>query len=170
MQSSVDSVIPNPVTMSTPLLVMSTPSPLALASRSTSPAPPSPSPLRKQITLPNVAANAANLSLSPPPPSSPVSKSAPGSKSPRRKALGPGCGLLDWIRLCRSGKDLTSTGGKTLRVTQEELEKHNTIDDAWTAIRGTYMQFCAFGTPTPTYMLNSHSKCVCIHTPKDCVL
>lgn len=139
MQSFVDSVIPNPVTMSTPLLVMNTPSPLALASRRTSPAPPSPSPLRKQITLPNVAANAANLSLSPPPPSSPVSTTAPGSKSPRRKALGPGCGLLDWIRLCRSGKDLTSTGGKTLCVTQEELEKHNTVDDAWTAIRGTYV-------------------------------
>lgn len=63
----------------------------------------------------------------------------PGSKSPRRRALGPGCSLLDWIRLSRSGQDLAGTGGEKRVVTEAELAKHNTVDDAWTAIRGTHL-------------------------------
>ena len=56
--------------------------------------------------------------------------------SSRRGKLGPGCSLLDWIRLCRSKKDLGCNGGKPRPVTEEELARHNTPDDAWTAIRG----------------------------------
>lgn len=48
----------------------------------------------------------------------------------------PRYGLLDWIKLCRSGKDLTGVGGNKLNVTEEELARHNTPEDAWTAIRG----------------------------------
>ncbi|XP_077991492.1 cytochrome b5 reductase 4-like [Glandiceps talaboti] len=51
-------------------------------------------------------------------------------------ALKPGRSLMDWIRLGRSGKDLTSVGGKVLQVTKEELAKHNKPDDAWMCLKG----------------------------------
>ena len=63
------------------------------------------------------------------------SSSATGN--PRNKvALTPGHSLLDWIKLGKSGKDLTGVGGRRLDVTTEELAKHCTEDDAWTAIKG----------------------------------
>ena len=43
---------------------------------------------------------------------------------------------MDWIRLTKSGKDLTGTGGKLLKVTKTELKKHNSRRDAWMAING----------------------------------
>lgn len=123
--------------MASPLLIVPARPSLATVTRSTPPS--SPTVVRKQMTLPNFAA-APTLTMSPPPPSSPKTSKVPGSKSPRRRALGPGCSLLDWIRLSRSGKDLAGTGGEKRVVTEAELAKHNTIDDAWTAIRG--MQQC----------------------------
>ncbi|XP_064618055.1 cytochrome b5 reductase 4-like isoform X2 [Liolophura sinensis] len=60
-----------------------------------------------------------------------------GASTGRNKvALRPGHSLMDWIRLGRSGKDLTGTGGKILNVTPEELAKHNKQEDAWIAVRG----------------------------------
>ncbi|KAF7278199.1 hypothetical protein GWI33_008693 [Rhynchophorus ferrugineus] len=59
--------------------------------------------------------------------------------NPRNKvALQPGHSLMDWIRLGTSGKDLTGLGsrGGNLSVTKLELARHNTMTDAWTAIRG----------------------------------
>ena len=44
---------------------------------------------------------------------------------------------MDWIRLTKSGKDLTGTGGKILKVTKKELARHNKRKDAWMAINGT---------------------------------
>lgn len=58
------------------------------------------------------------------------------AKPSRRGKLGPGCSLIDWIRLCRSKKDLGCNGGKPRPVTEEELAQHNSPSDAWTAIRG----------------------------------
>ncbi|KAK3089389.1 hypothetical protein FSP39_003237 [Pinctada imbricata] len=60
------------------------------------------------------------------------------SQSNERKkvALRPGRSLMDWIRLGRSGKDLTGVGGKVFDVSMDELSKHNKKDDAWMAIRG----------------------------------
>ena len=48
----------------------------------------------------------------------------------------PGYSLLNWIKLGNSGKDLTSTGGKMLHVTSEELRKHRKLEDCWTSIKG----------------------------------
>ena len=96
--------------------------------------PPSPTVRRANFTLPNLTAAVAALSPPNRAPARPVSQKKPASKS--RRKLGPGCGMLDWIRLCRSGKDLTSTGGEKLTVKLEELARHNTREDCWTAIRG----------------------------------
>lgn len=54
---------------------------------------------------------------------------------------------MDWIRLSKSGKDLTGLQGRLIDVTEEELKKHNTKDDCWICIRGfvynvsAYMEF-----------------------------
>ncbi|XP_030381739.1 cytochrome b5 reductase 4 [Scaptodrosophila lebanonensis] len=77
---------------------------------------------------------------------SPSNGSATGN--PRNKcALKPGYSLMSWIRLCKSGTDLSGTAGKILPVTNEELARHNNVNDAWLAIRGKvfnvtrYMEF-----------------------------
>ena len=64
--------------------------------------------------------------------------SSAGSFNIRAKVvpLKPGRSLMDWIRLGKSGQDLTGTGGITKTVTVEELSKHNTEHDAWISIRG----------------------------------
>jgi hypothetical protein len=43
---------------------------------------------------------------------------------------------MDWIRLTKSGKDLSGTGGRILEITPKELSKHKTRKDAWMAING----------------------------------
>lgn len=45
---------------------------------------------------------------------------------------------MDWIRLTKSGKDLTGLKGRLIEVTEEELKRHNTKDDCWICIRGTW--------------------------------
>uniref|UniRef100_A0A8D0GDH7 Cytochrome b5 reductase 4 n=1 Tax=Sphenodon punctatus TaxID=8508 RepID=A0A8D0GDH7_SPHPU len=50
--------------------------------------------------------------------------------------LKPGRSLMDWIRLTKSGKDLSGLKGKLIEVTEEELAKHNKKDDCWICIRG----------------------------------
>ena len=48
---------------------------------------------------------------------------------------------MDWIRLTKSGKDLTGVGGprvggKVREVTRQELRKHRKRNDAWMALNG----------------------------------
>lgn len=43
---------------------------------------------------------------------------------------------MDWIRLTKSGKDLTGLKGGLIDVTEEELKKHNKKDDCWICLRG----------------------------------
>ncbi|NXF10803.1 NB5R4 reductase, partial [Smithornis capensis] len=50
--------------------------------------------------------------------------------------LRPGRSLMDWIRLTKSGKDLTGLKGRLIEVTEDELAKHNKKEDCWICIRG----------------------------------
>ncbi|XP_075454009.1 cytochrome b5 reductase 4 isoform X2 [Ascaphus truei] len=50
--------------------------------------------------------------------------------------LKPGRSLMDWIRVAKSGKDLTGLRGRLIEVTEEELAKHNKKNDCWICIRG----------------------------------
>ena len=54
-----------------------------------------------------------------------------------RTKLGPGKGLLEWIKLCRRFKQQKCAASEHLIVvTLEELQRHNKEDDCWTAFRG----------------------------------
>ena len=53
-----------------------------------------------------------------------------------RIALKPGHSLMDWVRLGKSGKDLTGVGGTRRDITEEELAKHDQEGDLWMAIKG----------------------------------
>jgi len=62
---------------------------------------------------------------------------ASATGNPRsRVALTPGHSLLDWIRLGKSGRDLTGVGGRRQDVTADQLARHCSHDDAWTALKG----------------------------------
>ncbi|XP_068040049.1 cytochrome b5 reductase 4 isoform X2 [Anomalospiza imberbis] len=54
----------------------------------------------------------------------------------RNVPLKPGRSLMDWIRLTKSGKDLTGLKGRLTEVTEDELSKHNKKEDCWICIRG----------------------------------
>ena len=56
--------------------------------------------------------------------------------SPRN--VHPGYSMFEWNVLCQSGQDLSGVGGKLRRVTLEELERHSTEGDVWTAVRGSW--------------------------------
>nr|XP_054485051.1 cytochrome b5 reductase 4 isoform X3 [Agelaius phoeniceus] len=61
-------------------------------------------------------------------------RAAAGARS--KVPLKPGRSLMDWIRLTKSGKDLTGLKGRLLEVTEDELSKHNKKEDCWICIRG----------------------------------
>ncbi|XP_043542935.1 cytochrome b5 reductase 4 isoform X1 [Chiloscyllium plagiosum] len=54
----------------------------------------------------------------------------------KKVQLKPGRSLMDWIRLTKSGKDMTGLHGRLIAVTEEELAKHNKKTDCWMCIRG----------------------------------
>ncbi|RXN09755.1 cytochrome b5 reductase 4 [Labeo rohita] len=75
---------------------------------------------------------------------------APTGQSRNKVALKPGHSLLDWIRLTKSGRDLTGLRGRLIEVTEEELKKHNTRNDCWTCIRGLSVPPPLRQEPLPT--------------------
>ena len=46
--------------------------------------------------------------------------------------------MFDWTRYTQSAGDLTGVGGQLQRVSSEELAKHNTEENAWTVVRGSW--------------------------------
>jgi len=59
----------------------------------------------------------------------------------KKVTLEKGFSMMDWIRLTKSGKDLTGVGGcrvngKIREVTRSELKKHRKRNDAWMALNG----------------------------------
>ncbi|XP_036442195.1 cytochrome b5 reductase 4 isoform X1 [Colossoma macropomum] len=69
---------------------------------------------------------------------------APSGQPRNKVALKPGHSLMDWIRLTKSGRDLTGLKGRLIDVTEEELKKHNTRNDCWTCIRGMVYNVSAY--------------------------
>ncbi|NP_001387705.1 uncharacterized protein LOC123956256 isoform 1 [Mus musculus] len=59
-----------------------------------------------------------------------------GPRAAEAVPLKQGRSLMDWIRLTKSGKDLTGLKGGLIEVTEEELKKHNKKEDCWICIRG----------------------------------
>lgn len=47
--------------------------------------------------------------------------------------------MFEWNKICSSGVDMAGTKGQLLKVTPEELARHCTDGDLWTAVRGTEM-------------------------------
>ncbi|XDV39650.1 hypothetical protein PO909_008853 [Leuciscus waleckii] len=69
---------------------------------------------------------------------------SPAGQNRNKVALKPGHSLLDWIRLTKSGRDLTGLRGRLIEVTEDELKKHNTRNDCWTCIRGMVYNVSAY--------------------------
>uniref|UniRef100_S4RIQ1 Cytochrome b5 heme-binding domain-containing protein n=1 Tax=Petromyzon marinus TaxID=7757 RepID=S4RIQ1_PETMA len=59
-------------------------------------------------------------------------------------SLKPGRSLMDWVRLAKSGRDMTGLRGRLLHVTEAELARHNLRDDCWTCIRGLVYNVTAY--------------------------
>ncbi|XP_067882975.1 cytochrome b5 reductase 4 [Heterodontus francisci] len=66
----------------------------------------------------------------------PSSQQRVSTASGRKVQLKPGRSLMNWIRLTKSGKDMTGLSGRLLVVTEEELAQHNKKTDCWMCIRG----------------------------------
>jgi cytochrome-b5 reductase len=54
----------------------------------------------------------------------------------KKVILAPGRSLIDWLRFAKNSTDLAGTKGALLKVTPEELRKHNKPNDAWMALKG----------------------------------
>ena len=83
----------------------------------------------------------ATMGDSPVPATCPVAKK--GKSTGCKRNLKKGCGLLDWIRLCKTyKKELGDRFGETRPITPAELALHNTEESAWTAVRGVCVCIC----------------------------
>ena len=57
---------------------------------------------------------------------------------PMQIPLEKGYSQMDWLRLCRSGADLSGLkkGPPRKGITLEEVRRHNSREDAWMVIHG----------------------------------
>lgn len=123
--------------MSCPLALISTPPASPLSKK-----PPMTLSFPSPINMPKSVYN-LRRALTPASPSEAMPSSV-GIPKPKTK-LGKGCSLLDWIRLCRSKKtEFCCNDGTPRGITEEELARHSTEEDAWTAIRGVCNLYCTF--------------------------
>lgn len=86
-----------------------------------------------------------NLVLPPTrPPTRPTTGDSPPLKALRIN-LPPGRSQLDWARLEKSGQNLRGIEDcGIIRITKNELFKHNTHDDCWIALRGRVYNITAY--------------------------
>ena len=104
----------------------------------------------------------SSLTLTLPAPTLKRSISAP-IKQTRRANLGPGCSMMDWIRLCKNTPDMAGNGGTPRPVSSKELASHCTEDDAWTCYKGTYPTHALFdGMHNNAWLAMLQSKCVTV--------
>ncbi len=98
------------------------------------------------LTLPMLPKSAIALrrTFTPASPCEAMPSSVGIAKLKSKTKLGKGCSLLDWIRLCRSKKtEFCCNDGTPRGISERELARHCTKEDAWTAIRGKYTaSFC----------------------------
>ncbi|XP_032829494.2 cytochrome b5 reductase 4 [Petromyzon marinus] len=94
---------------------------------------------------PSVGGSAPLLAVFPAPASQQRVSESGLAGTPRNKvSLKPGRSLMDWVRLAKSGRDMTGLRGRLLHVTEAELARHNLRDDCWTCIRGLVYNVTAY--------------------------
>lgn len=65
-------------------------------------------------------------------------------KKSSTKQVHPGYSMFDWNKVCNSGNDMSGTKGQLLQVSHEELARHCTEGDLWTAVRGVVYNVTLF--------------------------
>ncbi|WIA37962.1 hypothetical protein OEZ86_001339 [Tetradesmus obliquus] len=66
--------------------------------------------------------------------SKPIQVAAEGRRN--KVPLEKGFSQVDWLRVARSGADLTGGQGRRRDITLEEVRQHRTADDAWMVLHG----------------------------------
>lgn len=62
----------------------------------------------------------------------------------KKVPLKKGFTLADWGTLVRSGKNISGISTKPGVITEEELKKHNKIDDIWVSLKGNVYNITAY--------------------------
>ncbi|ODV95905.1 hypothetical protein PACTADRAFT_49342 [Pachysolen tannophilus NRRL Y-2460] len=62
------------------------------------------------------------------------SSSSNNSRGRQKVVLKPGHSALDWATMKRTNKNLAGSCGYPLKISKEEVQKHNKLDDFWIVI------------------------------------
>ncbi|GHJ84892.1 hypothetical protein NliqN6_1294 [Naganishia liquefaciens] len=99
--------------------------------------PPSPSSSDRTASPPTRHQDSFSAAPSLQTPPTTTKKPNPAIKKRQKVALAPGCSPLDWARVKSSGDPKLRAGHMIpIRVTLDELKRHNTPEDAWSAFNG----------------------------------